>query len=98
MVDDLISTGTTLARAARACRERGALAVHALATHGLFIDGAAPLFEEGVLDSVIVTSSVPPFRLAEGQRARVTLLDIAPFLAEAVRRMHGGGSLVELMG
>jgi ribose-phosphate pyrophosphokinase len=98
MVDDLISTGTTLARAARACRERGALAVHALATHGLFIDGAAPLFEEGVLDSVIVTSSVPPFRLAEGQRGRVTLLDIAPFLAEAVRRMHGGGSLVELMG
>jgi ribose-phosphate pyrophosphokinase len=97
IIDDLISTGTTMARAALACRERGALEVHALATHGLFIDGAAPLFEPGTLDGLVVTSSVPPFRVPEARRAQLTVLDIAPFLAEAMRRLHEDGSLVELM-
>ena len=40
IVDDLISTGGTLVRAARACRAAGATKVFAAAAHGLFIDGA----------------------------------------------------------
>lgn len=97
MVDDLISTGTTLARAARACRERGAASVHAVATHGLFMDGAPELLGEAAVDRLVVTNTVPPFRVAVADRARITTLDVAPFLAEAVRRMHRDGSLVELM-
>jgi ribose-phosphate pyrophosphokinase len=98
MVDDLISTGTTLAKAARACHERGAAAVHAVATHGLFMDGAPALLGEPALGELVVTSSVPPLRVAEESRDRITVLDLAPFLGEAIRRMHQGGSLVELMG
>jgi phosphoribosylpyrophosphate synthetase len=45
---------------------------------------------------VLTTNSVPPFRLSGEARARVTVLDVAPFLAEAVRRMHQGGSVVDL--
>src|SRR5690606_2994758 len=41
VIDDLISTGTTIARAARAAVERGAVSVHAAATHGVFSAGAA---------------------------------------------------------
>jgi ribose-phosphate pyrophosphokinase len=39
--DDLISTGTTLQRAARGCRQAGATRIFAAATHGLFM-GQAP--------------------------------------------------------
>jgi len=99
VIDDLISTGTTMARAARACRERGAAAVHAVATHGLFVGEAAAMVADPAFDSVVVTNTVPPFRLAADlAEKRLTVLDAAPLFAEAVRSIHSGGSLVELMG
>lgn len=99
IIDDLISTGTTMARAAHACRERGAREVHAMATHGLFVGDAAKVVEDEVFDSFVVTNSIPPFRLpADLVESRLILIDIAPLFADAVRRIHGGGSIVELLG
>jgi ribose-phosphate pyrophosphokinase len=99
IIDDLISTGTTMARAARACRKRGATAVHAVATHGIFVGDAAGVVADPVFDSVVVTNTIPPFRLpADLVEERLTLLDAAPLFAEAIGRIHSGGSLVELMG
>lgn len=99
IVDDLISTGGTLVRAAQACRRQGARRVHAAAAHGIFAGSAGRLLADPALDSLVVTDSIPPFRL-EGTpaRARLTLIEIAPLLAEAIRRIHTGGSLVELLG
>lgn len=99
IVDDLISTGGTLLRAAQACRRQGACAVHAAAAHGLFVGEAGRVLADPALDSLVVTGSIPPFRL-EGTpaRAKLTPIEIAPLLAEAVRRIHTGGSLVELLG
>ena len=96
VVDDLISTGTTLARAARSCRARGALAVYAVATHGLFVGGAPGLLGEPALTAVVATNTVPPFRL-EGPQGKLTVLDAAPLLAGAIDRLHRGGSLEELL-
>ena len=56
VVDDMISTGGTMLRAALACRKRGAR-VHAVATHGLFGKGIEALFSPAI-DSVVVTDSV----------------------------------------
>ncbi|MDH3231634.1 MAG: ribose-phosphate pyrophosphokinase [Alphaproteobacteria bacterium] len=98
ILDDLIGTGTTMARAARACRERGANAVHAVATHGIFTGDAAGVVADPAFDSVVVTNTVPPFRLpADLVAERLTVLDAAPLFAEAVGRIHSGGSLVELI-
>ncbi|RPH54711.1 ribose-phosphate pyrophosphokinase [bacterium] len=98
IVDDLISTGTTLRQAARACREEGAAEVYAAATHGLFIGGAPELLADPGLARVVVTNSVPPFRLDSGPaREKVVVLDVAPLLAAAIERLHDGGSLVELL-
>jgi ribose-phosphate pyrophosphokinase len=91
VLDDLISTGSTLARAGRACRERGAAEVIAVATHGLFVDGADVLFKESAIASVVTTNTVPPFRVPEAARAKLKVLDVAPLLAETVRRLHDGG-------
>jgi ribose-phosphate pyrophosphokinase len=47
---------------------------------------------------VLVTDSVPPFRLPPALLGnRVEVLDSAPLFAEAIRRLHEGGSLVELL-
>ena len=93
ILDDLISSGGTMARAAEACRERGATAVHVAATHAVFGSGAAEALSNPALDSVVVTNSVPPSTTIK----KVIILDIAELIAEAIRRMHTGGSIVELL-
>lgn len=98
ILDDLISTGATLRHAAHACREQGAAAVYAAATHGLFVGGARELLASPELARVVVTDSVPPFRVALGPaREKVVVLDVAPLLAAAIERLHDDGSLVELL-
>jgi ribose-phosphate pyrophosphokinase len=98
IIDDLISTGGTLLHAAAACREGGADKVYAAATHGVFVGDANRLLSGTVLDRVVVTDTIPPFRLdPELARDKLDVLTTAPLFAEAIRRLHGGGSLVELM-
>ena len=97
IVDDLISTGGTIARAVAACRSRGAKAVYAVATHGIFVGEAARMVADSGLERLVVTDTIPPFRLDPALvRRKVTVLDTAPLFAEAIRRIHTGGSVVEL--
>jgi ribose-phosphate pyrophosphokinase len=98
IVDDLISTGGTIGRAVAACRSRGARAVYAAATHGIFVGEAARMVADSGLERLVITDTIPPFRLdAALVRGKVTVLDTAPLFAEAIRRIHTGGSIVELM-
>jgi len=98
IIDDLISSGTTLARAAAACKALGARRVFAAASHGLFADAAAGVLADPALEKVLVTDTIPPFRLPPALLgSRVEVLDSAPLFAEAIRRLHSGGSLVELL-
>ncbi|GAA4254521.1 ribose-phosphate diphosphokinase [Azospirillum formosense] len=98
ILDDLISTGTTMMRAASACRAAGGGPVFALATHGLFVGGAPTVVASPLFDHVVVTDTLPPFRLPEKLVSRrVTVLPTAPLLAEAIARIHGGGSVSDLL-
>jgi len=98
IIDDLISAGGTIARAARAARRAGARRVVALVTHGLFMPGAEDVIMDSAIDRVVVTDTVPPFRLrAPDARAKVDILPAAPLLAEAIRRLHAGEALTDLL-
>jgi ribose-phosphate pyrophosphokinase len=98
IVDDLISTGGTLLRAARAARKAGAGRVLALVAHGLFMPGAAEVLADPAIDRVIVTDSVPPFRLGrEAAWDKLDILPAAPLLAEAIARLHDGRALSDLV-
>lgn len=98
IVDDMICGGGTILRAADAARERGAAAVHALATHGLFEpDTAEALAADGALDSVTLTDSAAPFAAPTaplGPRLRV--IGCAPLIAGAMRALHDGRALADL--
>ncbi len=97
IVDDIVSTGGTLAHAARACRAQGATRVIAAAAHGLFVGKAAEILGGGDLDQIVVTDSVPPFRLSAAAASRVAIVSAAELFAEAIRRIHEGGSLADLL-
>jgi ribose-phosphate pyrophosphokinase len=98
VIDDLIGSGTTIAQTVRACRAHGAAEVYAVATHGLFVGEAAQELAEPGLDGIVVTDSIPPFRLPDGPvRAKLRTLPTAALFAAAISRMHAGGSLAELL-
>lgn len=87
LLDDLIASGDTMKRAANALRHEGARAVIACAAHGLFTGPAPELLADAALQQVVVTDSVPPFRLpAIGAVSRkLRIVSCVPLLAEAVR-------------
>jgi ribose-phosphate pyrophosphokinase len=98
IIDDLISTGTTIVRAAKACIALGANKVYAAATHGLFIGDMRILIAEPALERIVVTDTVPPFRLdEEALKGKVAILSSTALFADAIHRMHAGGSITELM-
>ena len=59
IVDDMIDTGGTLAKAAAALKEHGAKNVYAYATHPVLSGNAAQNLKDSVIDEVIVTDSIP---------------------------------------
>jgi len=98
IIDDLISTGGTLVRAARAARKAGATGVIALVTHGLFMPGAEAAVRDPAIDRIAVTDSVPPFRISDdAARGKIDILPVAPLLAETIRRLHAGDTLGDLL-
>jgi ribose-phosphate pyrophosphokinase len=87
IVDDLVSTGTTLSRAVAACREAGAERVFAVAAHGLFTEDAGRVLAQAPIDRLWITDSVPPFRLTpEVVRAKVSTVSTAGLFADVIRR------------
>jgi ribose-phosphate pyrophosphokinase len=98
IVDDLIGTGTTMLRAAKACRSLGAQTVYVAAAHGLFVDDANRVLADEAFERVVITDTVPPFRLdPQVVRDKLVVLGAASLFAEAVNRMYTGGSIVDLL-
>ncbi|HEX9371165.1 MAG TPA: ribose-phosphate pyrophosphokinase [Roseiflexaceae bacterium] len=94
VVDDMISTGGTLAEAARALKERGALAVYACATHGIFAGDALGIIGQSMLVETVVTNTIP--LPSERDGARIRVISVAPLFAEAIMRIHKDQSLSAL--
>jgi ribose-phosphate pyrophosphokinase len=98
IIDDLISTGTTIARAAKACRQNGAKRIYVAASHGVFTAKANEVLADTGFEKVVITDSLPPFRLTgDLVRNKLVVLDAAQLFAAAIDRIHRGGSLVELL-
>ena len=97
LVDDMISSGGTLVRAAGACRAAGARAVWAVATHPVFTPEADDVLADEALDRVITLDAIPVERIRSGVvRDKLLSIDAARLFADAIRALHEGGSIVAL--
>lgn len=90
LVDDLIATGGTVQRAAAALLGAGARRVRVCAAHGLFVPPASQRLADAAVAEVLVSDTVPAFRLAEGDalRAKMRTVGCTQALAAAVRASH----------
>ncbi len=95
LIDDMIDTGGTLVKAAKAIKEHGACSVRACATHPVFSGPALDLLEASVLEEVVVCDSIPLARRAE-ENPRIRVLTLAPLVGEAIRRIHNDESVSSL--
>jgi ribose-phosphate pyrophosphokinase len=86
ILDDMISTGGTMVEAARELRARGATAVYACATHGVFAIDALATLAEAPVAQWVVTNTVPA--PAEVAAAPFHVISVAPLLAESIYRIH----------
>lgn len=97
IVDDLLSTGGTLMRAAVAARKAGARRVVSLVTHGLFMTGATEALSDPAIDRIVTTDSVVPFRLTDDfAHKKLDVLPAAPLLAKVIRKFHNGEHFTDL--
>ena len=98
ILDDLINSGSTMARAASACDHLGALSIYGVATHGVFIAKANEAFREKSLKKILVTNTVLMSTLIDKViKDKIIVLDATPLFAESIRRLNTSGSLVSLM-
>ena len=94
VVEDMITTGGTAATIANMLRAHGARRVVFAATHGVLTGGAPERLRSAPIDEVIVTDSIPV--PPEKQGPPITVLSVAPLLAEAIIRVHENRSVSEL--
>ncbi len=99
VLDDLISTGGTMARTAAACRKHGASKVWLVATHGVFSKDASAILRDAPVDRLLVSDTVPlpPSMDTADMKKRIAIVSLTGLVAEAIRRLHSGGSIVELL-
>ncbi|NGX38757.1 MAG: Ribose-phosphate pyrophosphokinase [Chlamydiae bacterium] len=90
LVDDMVSTGDTLLRAAEVCRERGANRIFAAATHGIFSSGA---IEGSAIEKMFVTNTIPFLPEVENG---VEVVSVAPLFSQALDAIRSSGSISSL--
>jgi len=93
VVDDEINTGGTIVNAAAAVKKHGAKEVYALASHAVFAGNALEKLEKSVFKEIIVTNSIPQKKKSK----KVTVVSIAPLLAEAIRCVNENKSISRLL-
>lgn len=97
IVDDLISSGTTLSRTAEACRDAGAELIYGAATHGMFSSNAETVLSLSAIDRIVITDTVSPWRLSQRFIAsKLDFIDATPLFAEAIACINWGESIVSL--
>lgn len=91
IVDDFTISAGTLANAAAKLMERGARAVYAAVSHGVFGAGSMERIDRSPIERLLVTDSIEtqPVALSD----KVEVVSVAPLLGEAIRRIHSRESI-----
>jgi len=89
LVDDMIDTGGTLAKAADVMMERGAVSVRAICTHAILSGGAYEKIENSSLTELIVTDSIP----LKNQSDKIKVISCAELFADVMHMVQNNNSI-----
>ena len=95
LLDDIVDSAGTLCNAAQALQDAGAKKVTAYVTHGVLSGKAVARVSESPLSELVITNSIR----ATGEiknSSSIRVLDIAPLMGEAIRRISFSHSVSSL--
>ncbi|MBE0613348.1 MAG: ribose-phosphate pyrophosphokinase [Burkholderiales bacterium] len=95
IMDDMVDTAGTLAKAAQALKNEGAVKVLAYCTHAVLSGGAVERIAKSALDEVVVTDSIP-LREDARQCSKIRVLSVVDLLAETILRISNEDSVSSL--
>ncbi|MBX6312815.1 MAG: ribose-phosphate pyrophosphokinase [Isosphaeraceae bacterium] len=94
VIDDMISTGGTIAESVAALQAAGARpGITVAATHGLLVAGARERLDQDEISGIFVTDTITS---THEDWPRLHTISVAPLLATAIRRLAADGSLSDL--
>ena len=86
MIDDMVATGSSLVQAAKALKKAGAQRIFAAITHGLLTNDAIGKINKSVIDTVVITDSIP---LPDSKKSeKIKVISVSELFAEAISRIH----------
>lgn len=92
VLDDEIARGSTIIELLDRLEDYDVASVRIACTHGLFTEGALKrIAERDAVTEIFCTDTVPP--PGGGDHEKLTVVSVAPALAEAMRRIHNGESV-----
>ena len=92
LVDDMVDTAGTICNAAKLIREKGALSVRAIATHGILSGKAHEIINDSVLEELIITDTIPLSQPSD----KIKVLSVADLFAKTIRKVHDDESISTL--
>ena len=92
ILDDIVDSAGTLAKASAAIKMAGAIGVSAICTHAVLSDPAVENVSGSQLDKLLVSDSIP-LRPDAAACSKIEVVSVAELLGEAVRRIHHGDSV-----
>jgi ribose-phosphate pyrophosphokinase len=92
VLDDEISRGTTVFELLDRLREHDARSVAVACTHGLFAGDALEKLAATDVTEIVCTNSAP----IPAKNPKLSVLSVAPAMAEAINRIHNGESVSSL--
>ena len=93
IVDDMVDTAGTLAKAANVLKEMGAASVRACATHPVFSGPAYDRIAESALEEVIVSDTIPLSDDPTKDKSKITVLSMTDMFADIIDKVYNYDSI-----
>ena len=94
IIDDMIDTAGTISNAAQVAKDKGALSVTVVATHGILSANAIERLSNDTIDHIFITDTIDMSHIKDCSKLKT--ISSAKIFAETINRIHNGESVSQL--